>query len=156
MNHLNHTPLRVLAAVSRDAFPLLSEALGADFVLVYCASIATAKAEFDKSVDAVIAGIDFDDSRMFDLLRSCKSSDQANRTPFVCVKCLEGELDGAAQEAVDVACRALGGDGFIDLHRWTKRFGADQSYEELRNLISTLAQFRTAQDQYNPGLTVIR
>lgn len=150
----NKIPFRALAAVSRAAFPLLSEALGEDFVLVACPSVSVATEHLNDAIDVVIAGIDFDNGRMFDLLRLFKASDHAKRIPFVCLTCLEGELAGAAQEAVDIATRTLGGDGFVDLYRWTKRFGLDQSYEELRNIIDTLVQFRRAQDRYNPRYQV--
>lgn len=99
----------------------------------------------------VIAGINFDDGRMFDLLRPCKSFYRTKRIPFVTIKCLVGELDESECEAVDMALKSLDGDGFIDLYCWMKLFGADQSYEELRNYLDTPAHFRRAQDQYNPG-----
>jgi hypothetical protein len=153
MLHSNRKPLRVLAAVPRAALPLLSKALGEDFVLVLCASIAMAETGLNDAIDVVIAGVNFDGGQMFSLLRLCKSSDHAKRTPFVCIKCLDGELEGTAKEAVDIATRSLGGDGFIDLYRWTKQFGADQSYEELRNLIDTLVQFRRVQDEHAIGLS---
>jgi len=154
MHLSNRKPLRVLTAVSHDALPLLTTALGLDFFFVFCDSMASAKAALNEPIDVVLASINFDDGRIFDLLRLCKSIDHAKRIPFVCVKILENEVDGAAQEAVDIASRSLGGDGFIDLYRWTRRFGVDQSYEEFRNLIDTLAQFRRAQDQYNPALSL--
>ncbi|CAN5483885.1 hypothetical protein BH11PSE11_BH11PSE11_29600 [soil metagenome] len=150
MSHSTRLPIRVLAAVSPEAFPFLSTALGADFVLVFCASISIARATRYDSVDVVIASINFDDGRLFDLLRLCKSSADAGRLPFLCVKCMEGESEGATSEAVDIASKTLGGDGFVDLYRWMKHFGPDQSYEELRNLVETLVQYRQAEEKFRP------
>lgn len=155
MSLTNRKPLRVLAAVSHRALPLLSKALGDDFVLVHCVSIATAKTALHDAIDVIITGVNFDDSQMFGLLRLCKSSDHAKKIAFVCIKCLESEMEGTANEAFDIASRSLGGDGFIDLYRWTTQFGADQSFEELRNLIDTLVQFRRVQELHNPAFSRI-
>lgn len=151
----NRKPLRVLAAVSRGARPLLSKALGNDFVLIYCDSIAMAKTALNDAIDVIITGVNFDDGQMFGLLRLCKSSAHAKKIAFVCIKCLEDEMEGTANEAFDIASRSLGGDGFIDLYRWTTQFGADQSFEELRNLIDTLVQFRRVQELHNPAFARI-
>lgn len=152
---LNRKPLRVLTAVSCGALPLLSKALGTDFDLVFCDSMAKAKTALNDAIDVIIAGVNFDDGQMFNLLRHCKSSNPAKRIAFVCIKCLEGELEGASHEAFDIASRSLGGDGFIDLYRWTNQFGADQSFEELRNLIDTLVQFRRVQDLHSSAFSRI-
>lgn len=109
-----------------------------------------ANASLNDAIDVIVVGINFDDGQMFGLLRRCKSSSRAKQIAFVCIKCLEDEMEGKAHEAFDIATRSLGGDGFIDLFRWTKQFGADQAYEELRNLVDALVQFRRAQDRHNP------
>lgn len=146
----NRKPIRVLAAVSPGALPLLSRALGKDFNLIFCPSIATARVSLNDAIDVIVAGVNFDEGQMFSLLRQCKSCNNAKRIAFVCIKCSDGE-EGKSHEAFDTDTRSLGGDGFIDLYRWTKQFGVDQAYEELRNLIDTHVQFRRAQDRHNPG-----
>lgn len=163
MSLTNRKPLRVLAAISREALPLLSKALGNDFALIHCDSIATAKTALNDAmnnamndaIDVIITDVNFDDGQMFGLLRLCKSSVHAKKIAFICIKCLEDEMEGTSNEAFDIASRSLGGDGFIDLYRWTTQFGADQSFEELRNLVDTMVQFRRVQELHNPAFSRI-
>jgi hypothetical protein len=138
----NTNKLHVLAAISSEGLPVLSSALGEDFDIVFCPSMATAKDALDESIDVIVSCVQFDDSRMFDLLRECKYMGYAKHIPFLYIKCLKDELHESLHEAVDIAARSLGGDGFIDLYRWTTRFGLDQSFEELRSHIESLVKSR--------------
>jgi len=152
MNYLNmplpdRKPIRVLAAVSPGSFPLVSQALGDNFDIVFCTSLATAETLLDESIDIIIGGVHFDECRMFKLLRLCKSSDRVKEIAFVCIKFLEGELEEHAYEAVDIASKALGGDGFIDLYQSKKKLGENQAHNKLRNLLKTLVEVRKLQDR---------
>lgn len=72
----NRKPIRVLAAVTPNAFPSLSE----QFEVVFCTSFAMAEASLNDSIDIVIGGIHFDECRMFWLLRLCKSAGRSRES----------------------------------------------------------------------------
>jgi hypothetical protein len=76
---------------------------------------------------------------MFDLLRYAKADPGTRRIPFLCIRVIEGGLDDTLYQSVDIATKALGAAGFIDLLRWETKFGAEEAHQRLRNLVDELA-----------------
>jgi PleD family two-component response regulator len=65
--------------------------------------------------DLLLIGVHFDDSRMFDLLRSVRGEGRFARLPIVCVKSRRlGKVSIASQE-LETAVKALRADAFVDL-----------------------------------------
>ena len=77
---------------------------------------------------------------MYDLLRLMKAEPETRTLPFLAVRCVEGELlDDALYESVKIAVRALGGNAFVDLLRWQRRWGPAEASHRLTRLVDTLA-----------------
>ena len=64
--------------------------------------------------DLVAIGVYFDDSRMFDLVRSLRSAQRTAALPILCVRGRPG-FTAVSSQTLDTALRALGADRFIDL-----------------------------------------
>ena len=124
-----------LAAI--DAFRL---ALTAPFSLLPCTTLQEAQRALEEAPDVVICGCHFDEGGMYDLLRFMKATPRFASVPFLAARCLEGELDDTLYESVQIAVRALGGDAFVDLLRWQRKYGEAQAAHRLTELLTRLAQ----------------
>ena len=129
---------RIVVADSPDAFEVFRTALASSFELVGAATFAQARTALDPPPALVVCGCHFDEGRMYDLLRHMKASVPLGRVPFMAVRCLEGELDDTLYESVKIAVRALGGNAFVDLPRWQRRWGAPEASHRLTKLVQTL------------------
>lgn len=65
--------------------------------------------------DLLIIGVQFDDSRMFDLLRWARSQGRLDDLPVLCLRQARGALLSFSANILEVACRALRADAFVDL-----------------------------------------
>jgi hypothetical protein len=133
---------RVLLATSSVTQSFTLRAISDRFDVVPVTTSAQAHKQLKQPFDVIICGSLFDESRMFDLLRYCKSMPHTKNIPFICVRARGGELDETAFQGVAIALKALGAEGFIDLYRWTKDIGAEQAFEMLRKVIVGLATNR--------------
>jgi CheY-like chemotaxis protein len=130
---------RVLVADDPAAFAAFSGALTSSFTLVHAATLKAARAALDPPPQLVVCGCHFDEGRMYDLLRHLKAAPQLRHVPFMAVRCTEGELDDALYESVKIAVRALGGNAFVDLLRWQRRWGPAEAAHRLTQLVQSLA-----------------
>lgn len=134
------TAPRILVADNADAFAAFRAALTTSFALVHAATCEKAKQALDPPPSLVVCGCHFDEGRMYDLLRHMKATPGLNRIPFMAVRCVPGELlDDALYESVKIAVRALGGNAFVDLLRWQRRWGTAEAGHRLTHLVQTLA-----------------
>ena len=63
---------------------------------------------------AVVIGVYFDDSQMFDLVRAIRADDFQNEVPIVCVRGSPG-YTAVTTRALESAVKALAADTFVDL-----------------------------------------
>jgi hypothetical protein len=129
----------ILVADNADSFDAFRAALTGTFPLVHASTLDGAKVALHEVPGLVICGCHFDEGRMYDLLRHLKATPGLQRVPFVAVRCVEGELDDALYESVKIAVRALGGNAFVDLLRWQRRWGEAEAAVRLTHLVETLA-----------------
>jgi CheY-like chemotaxis protein len=131
---------RLLVADSAESLDVLRGALASTCTFERVSTVEQAKIALADPPDVVICGCHFDEGRMYDLLRHLKATPGLKNVPFVAVRCVEGELlDDALYESVKIAVRALGGNAFVDLLRWQRRWGHAEASHRLTNLIDTLA-----------------
>lgn len=125
----------ILIASSPPGQAVLGSALGAKPRLVAATTCDEALAALARGVDLIVASVDFDESRMFDLLRMAKADARFRSLPFLCVRALEGDLPPALSEGLDIACKALGAVAFIDLAADRKARGARKAAARLRRTV---------------------
>jgi hypothetical protein len=131
---------RILVADHPESFQVCRSALTAPFTIEAASTLEQAKAVLAVAPALVICGCHFDEGRMYDLLRHMKATAGLDRVPFMAVRCVQGELlDDALYESVKIAVRALGGNAFVDLLRWQRRWGAAEASHRLTQLVQTLA-----------------
>jgi DNA-binding NtrC family response regulator len=63
---------------------------------------------------AVVIGVYFDDSQMFDLLRYIRADEEHSEVPVVCVRGQPG-FTAVSGRTLETTCKALAADAFIDL-----------------------------------------
>jgi hypothetical protein len=130
---------RILVADLPDSFEVFRRALTSAFELTHAATFDDAKSALMDPPALVVCGCHFDEGRMYDLLRFLKAAPGLDHIPFIAVRCVPGELlDDALYESVKIAVRALGGNAFVDLLRWQRRWGAVEASHRLTQLVQTL------------------
>lgn len=131
---------RILVADLQESFDAFRRALTSAFQLTHVLDFDAAKAAALADPPAlVVCGCHFDEGRMYDLLRFLKAAPGLDAVPFIAVRCVPGELlDDALYESVKIAVRALGGNAFVDLLRWQRRWGVAEASHRLTDLLQRL------------------
>lgn len=130
---------RVLVADTPEGFEAFRDTLVTGFDLVRATTLDQARLALQPPPQLVVCGCHFDEGRMYDLLRLVKATPGLGNVPFMAVRCVEGELDDALYESVKIAVRALGGNAFVDLLRWQRRWGPAEAAHRLTHLVQTLS-----------------
>ena len=65
--------------------------------------------------DLAVLSVHFDDSRMFDLLRQVRAQGRNKAIPVVCVREPGLGFTAISSHTLEVTCRALDADAFVDL-----------------------------------------
>ena len=128
----------MLAAIPRPALVFLERAVGTYVDLVPRHTLAEAIGYLHQhhAVAALVAGVYFDESSMFDLLRWVKSERPA--LPFVCCRFVDREPPRMSLGALQYAVEALGGS-FVDIPSLARQHGEARIDAELRaRVLSTL------------------
>lgn len=134
----------ILVAVRPIANTILTHALASDFALTFCASLAEAQGQLAQTpFDLILCGVNFDESRMFDLLHHAKSDPGTKAIPFVCIKVFEGVLHTGSYESVKQAGMVKGVVAFIDLAAWEQEGGREQADARLRTTLHQLMSGQT-------------
>src|SRR5258706_12449243 len=87
---------------------------GHDLIFVRGMTEATAALRHD-GFSLVVIGVQFDESRMFELLTHVRSLSAYEDVPVVCVQGLEFSIPESVMKTVDTAVKVLGGTAFVDL-----------------------------------------
>jgi CheY-like chemotaxis protein len=143
----------ILVADDDASFEVFRAALNTDLPLTRVATLEQARRALGEPPSLVVCGCHFDEGRMYDLLRHLKASPELARVPFVAVRCVQDDLlDDALYESVKIAVRALGGNAFVDLLRWKRRWGQTEAGHRLTQLVNTLAHSPPADTDPVPGV----
>lgn len=129
----------IVVADTLEAFGLLKQSVASSYALEHAASVREAATLVTPETPLVICGCHFDEGRMYELLRHLKARPELQGVPFMAIRAVEGELDDTLYESVKIAIRALGGDSFVDLFRWQRRYGEAEAAHRLTQRIEALA-----------------
>ena len=100
--------------------------------LEFVRSLRDARALLEaKRYRLVVVGVYFDDSQMFDLVRAIRNDETHNEAPIVCVRGGPG-FAAVTTRTLEMACRALSADAFVDLIQYTDEAAGDA---ELRAVV---------------------
>lgn len=122
------TTTRVLAAASSDMDEKLKECLpGHDLTFVRNMSQAIRALRRD-GFQLVVIDLNFDESRMLELLQYVRSLPAYREAPVVCVHGDPLNLSEAVVKSIDVAVKALGGMAFLNLRDGAIDYRKDCSF----------------------------
>jgi CheY-like chemotaxis protein len=132
-------PARLLVAVRPEAQELALHILGSEFTLEFCHSVPAAiRLLATQRFDLIFCTLQFDSSRMFDLLRHAKSDRALQDIPFVAIKLGGGILSDESIRHVLKAASLLGANACINLPEWRVRLGDENAYLKLREALRDL------------------
>ncbi|MFN3651295.1 MAG: hypothetical protein ACK47B_17105 [Armatimonadota bacterium] len=126
----------VLVADVDEGFRTLENVFGETAELITVSTVSDAlESLLGHQVDLVVCGIHFDDSRMFDLLRTIQADQRLRGTPCLCFRDLNSQLAAALLESLEISCRALGAEGFVDLYELKRKYGVAGADERFRLIL---------------------
>jgi CheY-like chemotaxis protein len=135
------TPVaRILVADDAEAIEVFRRMLTGTLPVAAATTVREARQALQLPTALVVCGCHFDEGRMYDLLRHMKATPPLAHIPFMAIRCLPGELDDALYESVKIAVRALGGNAFVDVLRWQRKYGPAEAAHRLTALVHSLAQ----------------
>lgn len=137
---MSTAPATVLLADTPEGTEAFRRALTSTFTLVPVHTLDQARRALQDPPAVVVCGCHFDEGAMYDLLRHMKATASLAQVPFMAVRAIEGELDDTLYESVKIAVRALGGDAFVDLMRWQRKYGEAEAGHRLTKLLEQMAQ----------------
>ena len=135
---MDKTKPTLLLAIRPKAVTRLTNVLGDEFSLVFCHTVDDALTSLDDEIDAVVCGTNFDESRMFELLRHVKGSGATRQVPVICMKVFGGVLHEGSYAGVEKAVELLEASAYVDFTRWRLELGKAEAAEKLRVLIRGL------------------
>ena len=139
---------RILLACVQDAYTRLFAILtGHELTFVTTLADAHTALKADR-FNMIMIGVNFDESRMFDLLQHVRADSKYTRVPVVCFRGVvtpDAEFRFALEE-VEVACDAMGANTFFDLMAFPD---SSLGNAAVRNIIAAL--LGSEQDQHSSG-----
>lgn len=125
---------RILVADTPAGAKMIQNVLGADFELIHARSIEQALPALRTRLSAIVCGLHFDGSRMFDLLRAAKGGFSRD-VPFICYRDLESDLGPPVIEGMEIATAVMGATVFIDTYTLKRRYGIPRADDVLRSYV---------------------
>jgi DNA-binding response OmpR family regulator len=69
----------------------------------------------EEDFELLLAGVHFDESRMFDLLRAVRSGRRNHQVPIVCIRTRRNAFATLTPNALEVTIKALNANAYVDL-----------------------------------------
>jgi len=80
--------------------------------------------------ELLVIGLNFDDSRMFDLLRHVRTAARNAAVPIICVRGVSQRASAISSESLKIACNALNASAFIDFSDYPSVPAADTALRQ--------------------------
>jgi hypothetical protein len=123
---------KVLLALNTRSLATWAAALESECVPIPCQSLAQARKALNSKVDVILCGVNFDSSRMFDLLAYVNEHPKLRNIPFICINGFEPTLRSTKFTHVKESIRLLGAE-FVDYWSYKQKYGEGKAYEKLKN-----------------------
>lgn len=124
---------KILVADVPELDALLAEALAGERLHFVRTMAQALRALANEPFELLIISVHFDDSRMFDLLREVRAG--GSGMPVVCVREPGRGFTAVSSHTLEVTCRALDADAFVDL---TAMHDDAERNEALRSAVAAL------------------
>jgi PleD family two-component response regulator len=114
---------RVLVAVSDETRPRMEKVLAGHDLVIARNSMEAEKALATHDFGLIVLGVNFDESRMFELLAYVRAQERHHVVPVLCVLGSSRRLTAMAVEAIDRAAKAMLANAFL----WLEKFPDDEA-----------------------------
>lgn len=114
---------RVLVAVSDETRPRMEKVLAGHELVIARSSMEAEKALATHEFGLIVLGVNFDESRMFELLAYVRAQERHHVVPVLCVLGSSRRLTAMAVEAIDRAAKAMLANAFL----WLEKFPDDET-----------------------------
>lgn len=114
-------PTRILVAVAPDTLPRIKRVLRGHDLVVAKDTAAAEQALQQEKFGLIVLGVNFDESRMFELLAYVRAQERHKVAPVMCVLGKGGRASEMAVEAIDRAAKAMLANAFL----WLEKFPED-------------------------------
>jgi PleD family two-component response regulator len=114
---------RVLVAVSDETRPRVERVLAGHDLVIARSSMEAEKALARHDFALIVLGVNFDESRMFELLAYVRAQERHHVVPVLCVLGSSRRLTAMAVEAIDRAAKAMLANAFL----WLEKFPDDEA-----------------------------
>jgi CheY-like chemotaxis protein len=121
----------ILIATGADGHARMREILAGSHNLVFAKTVQEAL-EAAKNCDLLLCGLEFDESQMFDFLRVLNADPTLKSKPRVCVRFIATNTPENVIGGLELAARAVGAKGLIDLPSLDAQHGTQGANEKLR------------------------
>jgi hypothetical protein len=128
----------LLVATTPEAQDAVLKNLGGHFEIIFCTSMQDAFAALIGPVDLIACSMHFGEGAVYDLLRYVKSLPDTKTIPFVAIYGSDAMLSALTRQSIEIATRALGAEAFVELSRWSARWGEVKAYEKLMGIMNNL------------------
>lgn len=132
---------KILVAVNPKDVAMMSDALGFEFEAVICHTIKEALSRLDQNISLVLCGLRFDGGQIFELLRHVKNNPSTKAIPFYSVAEKKNIFTPAILGSVQLAGKAMGADGFINLFDVADTDTEQTAHERLRHTVRACLEF---------------
>lgn len=126
-------------AATPEAIGRVHAAFGGHYLFTTTTTIAAIRWPAIANADLILCNLQFDEGKMFDLLRHAKSDPNMKSIPFLCLNSTDA-LSPALIQSVEIASKAVGADAFVNIYAWRRQFGDAEAYRRLRAVMYDLLQ----------------
>ena len=127
--------MHILVAGRPQGALMLSRAVSGQADVQSADSLQVAVTRANEHPDVIACELNFDDSRMFELVKTLKADEAMRDIPVVCFRVRAGSLPAAIVAQVKVALQALGVVSFVDLVQLSAQLGTDRAFAQLGETI---------------------
>jgi hypothetical protein len=142
---------RILAAVGPRTTALVGDAIRRQGEVVVAETLEQALRLIDEHpFSLIVSSVDFDESRMLELLAYCGRRPGAERTPFLCVRTIPGLL--AEHTYADIRKTAsFFGARYLDLTHWIDSQGLQGAVNNFEGVVASLLRARLTSTAMRSG-----
>lgn len=127
----------ILVAAARPTIRVMQRVFGRDAKVISATRMHDVLKILAGGVDLIICSLQFDESRMFELLGTVKANPKTRAIPFISVRHLPSVLRPTAFKGIQFACKGYGAE-FINLGALEARYGSDEAQRRLREMVLAL------------------
>jgi hypothetical protein len=144
---------QILSAVGPRTMALAGDAIRRQGEMHFAATLDQAiRLLGEHRYSLVVSSVDFDESRMLDLLAHCGRLPARERTPFLCMRTIPGMLPEHTYADIRKSANSFGAC-YIDLTHWIDSKGLPSAINDLEGVVASLLHMRLTETGTRPDIS---